>query len=404
MKLYKSLKIRLSPNNKQKTLFEGHCYVSKHAYNISLARCKSLFELEGRTPSAIDLHKWLVSEVKKENTWYYQYSKCSPQQAIRDLETAYKNFHRIQKKSGYKTMNSRGQLLGIPKFKGSNSKKSFYLEGSIRITQNKIKLPKIGWVKIFEKPGDTTIKNCVISCTANKWYVSYKIDCEKSITEKSYDVVGIDLGIKNFLTLSDGAIEGGLHPLRDYIDRIKNKSRLISKKLKSGANYKKEQIKLQRLHDKVSNIRKDYIHKLTTRMSKNYKTLVIEDLKVSKMLNKGKSLSRSIIDSGFFLFRAQLFYKKLWYGGRIVVANRYYPSTKTCSNCKNKKSSIKISERIYNCDNCGLSIDRDLNAAINLKDLAASSAVTAFGGELNPNQGINFSDELGMEHQVFIFE
>ena len=139
---YKSFKIRLEPNNKQATLFLQHCGVARHAYNIGLAYCNDLFKSGEKIPNAITLHKWLVAIVKKENPWYYDSSKCSPQEALRDLEKAFKNFHRLQKKSGYTLKDKKGFLKGLPNFKKKGKKDSFYLEGAIRIEKNLIKLLK----------------------------------------------------------------------------------------------------------------------------------------------------------------------------------------------------------------------------------------------------------------------
>ena len=173
---YKSYKIRLEPNNKQVTLFSQHCGVARHAYNQGLSYCNDLFKEGVKTPSAIDLHKWLVTVVKKENTWYYNSSKCSPQEALRNLEKAFKSFHRLQKKSGYSLKDKKGFLKGLPNFKKKGIKDNFYLEGSIRIENGHVKLPKIGWIKMSEKVEVSSIKNCTISRISNEWFVSYKVE------------------------------------------------------------------------------------------------------------------------------------------------------------------------------------------------------------------------------------
>ena len=131
--IYKSFKIRLEPNNKQLSSFRGHAGVKRHAYNNGLSYCNDLYAKGEKTPSAIDLHKWLVATIKKEFSWYYNYSKCSPQKALIDLETAFKNFHRTQKKSGYSLKDKKGRLKGLPNFKKKGIKDSFYLEGAIKI-------------------------------------------------------------------------------------------------------------------------------------------------------------------------------------------------------------------------------------------------------------------------------
>ena len=168
--MYKSLKIQIEPNNKQREMFAQHAGVARHAYNQGLQYCNDLFTKGIKTPSAIDLHKWLVATVKKENAWYYDSSKCAPQQALRNLEKAFKKFHKIQKESKYNLRHEKivkgvvikGELKGLPNFKKKGQNDSFYLEdpnGGIKIDKNKIKLPKIGWVKLAEDVDLTSVKN-----------------------------------------------------------------------------------------------------------------------------------------------------------------------------------------------------------------------------------------------------
>lgn len=217
---YKSYKIRLEPNNKQVTLFSQHCGVARHAYNQGLAYCNDLFKEGVKTPSAIDLHKWLVAVIKKENPWYYNSSKYSPQEALRDLERAFKNFHRLQKKSGYTLKDKKGLLKGLPNFKKKGKKESFYLEGAIRIENNLIKLPKIGWVKLSENVDVETIKNCVISRKAGNWFISFKTEYTPIKTDKKFNVVGVDLGIKTLATLSNEEVFDNLKPYKNAKQKI----------------------------------------------------------------------------------------------------------------------------------------------------------------------------------------
>jgi len=198
---YKSYKIRLEPNNKQETLFNKHAGVARHAYNVGLAYSNDYYELNKKTPSAIDLHKWLVATIKKDNPWYYEVSKCAPQKALIDLEAAFKNFYRLQKKNSYKLKDKKGRLQGLPKFKKKGVRDKFYLEGKVRIENNKIKLPRIGWVKLSENISATAIKNCTVSRVANEWFVSFKTEYTPTTTPKKFKSVGVDLGVKTLATL-----------------------------------------------------------------------------------------------------------------------------------------------------------------------------------------------------------
>ena len=404
---YKSYKIRLEPNNKQTTMFKKHCGVARHAYNVGLAYSNEMYENTKKIPSAIDLHKWLVATVKKDNPWYYEVSKFTSQQSLRNLETAFKNFHRTQKPSKYSLKDKKGRLKGLPNFKKKNIKDNFYLEGDIKIENNKIKLPKIGIVKLSESFDIEKIKNCVVSRTANHWFVSFKIEATPMKTIKKFDKVGVDLGIKSLATLSNGMIIPSLKPYKNAKKKLRKQQKEVSRRFVKGAknqssNYKKSVKKLSKTHARIACIRKDALHKLTSYLSKEYETVVIEDLKVSNM-TKNHKLASAILDGGFYEFKRQLLYKKQWYGGSVIVANTFYPSSKLCSCCSNKKETLKLSTRVYKCDKCNSTLDRDFNASKNLEKLAVSSTASAFGDKSSTSFEVKLVDELGMKHQRFFF-
>lgn len=406
---YKSYKIRLEPNNKQVTLFSQHCGVARHAYNVGLAYCNDLFKEGVKTPSAIDLHKWLVAVIKKENPWYYNSSKCSPQESLRNLEKAFKSFHRLQKKSGYSLKDKKGFLKGLPNFKKKGVKDSFYLEGSIRIENGYVKLPKIGWIKMSEKVEVLNIKNCTVSRISNEWFISFKTEYVPIKTVKIFNNVGVDLGIKTLATLSNEEVFDNLKPYKNAKKKLRKQQKEVSRRFVKGAknqsnNYKKSVLKLTKTHAQVANVRLDNLHKITTYLAKNFETVVIEDLKISNMV-KNHNLAPAILDGGFYEFKRQLLYKKEWYGGTVILANTYYPSSKLCSSCGSKKEVLKLSEREYACTECSTVIGRDLNASRNLENLTVSSTVTAFGDESSDSVKTEFQlvDELGIKHQMFTF-
>ena len=404
---YKSYKIRLEPNNRQTTLFSQHCGVARHAYNIGLAYCNDLFKSGEKIPSAITLHKWLVATVKKENPWYYSSSKCAPQESLRDLEKAFKNFHRLQKKSGYSLKDKKGFLKGLPRFKKKGKKDSFYLDGVIRIENNLIKLPRIGWIKLSENIEEFKINNCVISRKANNWFVSFKIEFLPIKTEKKSNVVGVDLGIKTLATLSNGEVFKNINPYKNAKKKLRNGQKELSRRFVKGAknqsnNYKKSLLKFTKTHAQINNVRLDNLHKITTYLAKNFETVVIEDLKVKSMV-KNHNLASAILDGGFYEFKRQLLYKKEWYGGNVILANTYFPSSKLCSCCGSKKEILKLSEREYTCTECSSVMDRDFNASKNLENLAVSSTVIAFGDKSSDSTGFQLVDELGIKHQMFTF-
>ncbi len=364
----KSFKTELTLNNHQKTLMAKHAGVARHAYNWGLAACIESHKAGEKRPSAVTLHKRLVREVKSENLWYYAVSKCAPQQALRDLELAFKNFFNIKGR-------------GFPKFKKKGRNDSFYLEGNIQIYGNRIKLPRIGWVKTYEKHLPPILvkstSNATISRKAGRWFIAYKVDVEPQPVEHPHGCVGVDLGIKTLATLSNGKTFPAVKLYRKAKRKIARWQRSVSRKVKGSKNRFKAIKRLQKAHYRVACIRNDAIHKLTKYLAKNHSEVVIEDLNVSGMM-KNHRLAQAIADGGFYEFRRQLEYKCQWYGSHLTIVDRFYPSSKTCSDCGHIHKELKLSDRIFVCPSCGFFIDRDWNAAINLEK-AVSSPVSACG-------------------------
>jgi putative transposase len=353
----KSFKTELILNNKEVTKCKKHAGVSRHAWNWGLEQTKKALENKELLPSAITLHKRLVAEVKKENPWYYEVSKCAPQQALRNLETSWKRcFKKISKQ---------------PKFKKKEVKDSFYLEGKIQIKGNKIKLPNLGWIRTHEIlpdifKGESGTANVTISEKAGKWFISYKTNHLPEKTEKKLDCVGLDLGIKTFATLSDGTIFENPKSYRKNKKKLARCQKQLTRKKKGSSNRTKQKTKLQKIHYRIGNLRKNAIHQITSYLTKNHSEIVLEDLNVSGMM-KNHKLASAIADCGFYELRRQLEYKSAWYGCLLTFVDRFFPSSKICSSCGCKKEQLSLSERIFNCSDCGFQIDRDLNASINLK-------------------------------------
>jgi len=358
-------KTELKLNNQQRTALMKHCGVARHAWNWGLALTKQILDHNKanpdskiKFPTAIDLHKWLVALVKSENEWYYECSKSTPQQALMALRESWK---RCFKKTA-----------GVPKFKKKGQRDSFTLEGTVKILDsNKIQVPVIGVLKTYERLPQVLIKSCTISRQADRWFVSFRFDVEQQQLNKT-SVVGVDLGVKNLCTLSTGEIISGAKSYKKYEAKLSRMQWLHRHKIIGSANWKKAQIQIAKLHRKIANIRKDTLHKLTTLLAKNHGTVVIEDLNVSGMMANHK-LAKAIADMGFHEFRRQLTYKCELYGSKLVVADRWFPSSKTCSSCGTKKETLTLNERVFECGHCGFTIDRDLNAAINLSLYASGS-------------------------------
>lgn len=359
-------KTEIKVKKQERILLAKHAGTARHAWNWGLALTKQILDHNKASPddkikfpSAIDLHKWLVALVKPENSWYYEVSKCAPQYALRHLRDGWERcFNRV---------------AGVPKFKKKGGKDSFTLDGSIKVEHFKIKVPVIGWLRTYERlPQGFTPKSVTISRHADRWFISFKIEVEPVVTPKPIDCVGVDLGVKTLATLSTGEVFEGAKSYKKYEYKLSRLQYLMRHKQTGSSNYKKAQLKIARLHRRIANIRKDTLHKLTTYISKNHAVIGLEDLNVSGMMANRK-LSKAIGDMGFYEFRRQLEYKSQLYGSKLVFVDRFYPSSKTCSNCNTVKESLSLSERIFKCDKCQFQCDRDLNASINLENAVSST-------------------------------
>jgi putative transposase len=379
-------KTEVKPNKQQLILLSQNAGTARHAWNWGLDLTKQILdhnksnrEEKIKFPTGIDLHKWLVALVKPEHPWDYESSKCSPQYALKALAQAWQRCFKKQ--------------AGVPKFKKKGRNDSFTLDGSIHVDHRKVKVPKIGWLKTFERlPQGIKPKSVTISRQANRWFISFKIEVDLQPTNKIVDVVGVDLGIKNLATLSTGEVFEGAKSYRYYEKKLSRMQWLNRRKIPGSNNWKKAQTQIAKLHRRIANIRQYTLHKLTTYLAKNHGTVVIEDLNVSGMMANRK-LSKAIADMGFYEFKRQLEYKCKLYGSQLVIVDRWFPSSKTCSNCGHKKEFLSLSERTFKCESCGFEADRDLNASLNLA-MAVSSAVTACG--------VDNADVATMKQEVFV--
>ena len=395
--ILKAYKIQCYPNNVQKTLFRKNFGASRWAFNFALERKKLAFDKKERIPNAIELHREL-NKLKgtDELHWAYECSKCSFQGALRDCDKAFKNFFTRCKKK------VKGKK-GFPKFKSKkNDKQSFRLDGSISVEDGYCKLPRIDKVKLSEKDyfaDDSKILSATVSRKADKWFVSFQVKQLIQELHKSDKIVGVDLGVKTLATCSDGNVFENPKALSKNLKSLKRKQRVVSRKKKGSRNRGKAKLKVARLHYRISNIRRDALHKATTKLIRENQSIVLEDLNVNGMV-KNHCLARAVSDVGMFEFRRMLEYKANWYGREIQYANTFYPSSKTCSNCGWKNDDLKLSARTFKCSICNHELDRDLNAALNLKNLyrESSSRINALGdGSSNRSLSNDFSPSLKKE-------
>lgn len=318
----------------------------------------------------------------------YNYSKCIPQEALRDLDKAFQHFFRRVKK---------GEKPGFPRFKSrKRGIGSFRLTGAIHVENDRIKLPRIGWLRLKERGYIPTqglhILSATVSEKAGRWFVSVQCREEIEVTPATGEPIGVDtsatrlpdrqastsLGVKEMAVCSDGQRFENPKALRKAQRQLRRLQRELSRRKKGSQNWKKTKAKIARLHYRIGNIRQDALHKATSTIVAKTKpdderprVVVVEDLNVVGML-KNHCLAQAISDVGMSEFRRQLEYKIAWNGEELMVADRFFPSSRLCRHCGCINSELKLSDREWTCV-CGAVLDRDLNAAINLSLLAKST-------------------------------
>jgi len=355
-----SHRIALIVTKEQDQALHRACGVARYTYNWALAQSKAYYEETG--------HSINFNELRREWTqckpsWVYESPKDANFHPFDELRTAYINFFREILKGNTN--------FGPPKFKKKGKcRDSFYLANDRFWTRNLIaKLPVIGKVKLTEELKlEGKILHETVTREADRWFLSVTIEGDFDKERIANNIVGVDLGIKSLAILSTGETIEGPTPLRKSQKKLARLQKEHSRKQRGSKNKAKLTIKLARMHSKIKNIRKDALHKLTTKLCSENQTIVIEDLKVSEML-KNHQLAKAISDMGFGIFKEQLEYKSKLYHNTLVIADRWFPSSKTCSCCGHLKETLKLSEREYICEHCGFSLDRDFNAALNLKAL-----------------------------------
>ena len=367
MHVVRGYKTELDLNNEERTACLKHAGAARFAYNWGLARSIEAYRTTGKRPTAIDLHKQLNALKPTDFPWMYEVSKCAMQEALRDLNTAYRNFFRrvaLKKqglwrgKLGFPTMKKKSKAIG-----------SFRLTGSIKVFSDAVQLPRLGRLRLYEHdfiPPDAKVLSATVSEQAGRWFVSIQVEEEyEKPPPTATTAIGVDLGIKLLATCSDGMTFENPRALKSAQKRLRRLERQKSRRTKGGKNRKKTCRKLAKQHARVANIRKDAAHKLTSYLSKNHALVAIEDLHVAGML-KNHKLAQAVSDSNFGEIRRQLEYKASWQSVHLVIIDHWFASSKTCSGCGWVDEDQDLSDRTFICQECGLGMDRDLNAAINI--------------------------------------
>ena len=377
--MLEAVRVALDPTPRQERLLESHAGAARFAYNAGLAHVKAMLERQEKPEwSYYALRRWwnankdaLAVSMETGKPWWRENSKESYNSGLESLADALRNFSKSRKGR------RKGRGMGFPRFKSKDrAVPGFaYTTGSFGIIDHDpyaLKLPRIGRVHCMEnvsrRVDGARVLRMSVSRRGGRWQASLTVeraDLPVPSPPKGGSV-GIDLGVKELATLSDGTVIRNPHALRSNLGRLKKAQRNLSRKRKGSNRRRKARAQVARLYARVANLRSDALNKTTTMLAHAYSDIGIEDLNVAGLV-KNHGLARSIQDAAFAEFRRQLTYKTARTGARLHVIDRWYPSSKACSNCGTVKAKLSLSERVYHCDKCGLVIDRDLNAAINIQ-------------------------------------
>ena len=390
--MLEAVKVALDPTPMQERLLLSHAGASRFAFNAGLAHVKEAIEAGAKPEwSFYSLVRWWNSSkdtlaVGADGTpWWAENSKEAANTGLRSLAAALSNWSKSRRGE------RRGRKVGFPKFKAKSkaAPRFAYTTGAFGLIQGDpkaLKLPKVGRVHCMEnvtaRVGDAKVLRMTVSQRAGRWYASLTVEREEPAVRRAPKggAVGIDLGIKTLATLSDGTVIENPRCLAASERRLKKAQKALSRKVKGSRRRAKARAKVARLHAHVANQRQDAIHKATTWLAGTYSDISVEDLNAAGMV-KNHRLAKAVSDAAFGEFRRQLEYKTARTGARLHVVDRWYPSSKICSKCGRVKAKLSLAERVYRCDGCGLVMDRDLNAAVNIKVAgSAPETLNAHGG------------------------
>ena len=366
----KTFRYRLRPKRKQLSLFAQGCGACRWVYNRALAERKRVWEEEQRSIRLYDQHHDLaLLKSMPETAWLKEVHSQILQQALHDLDDAYQYFFRRIKNK---------ETPGYPKFRRKGEHDSFRYPQGVKVKEDFVYLPKIGWVR-FRKSREIegVIKQTTVKCEAGHWYVIFSCEVEiptPKIIEETPRCVGVDLGLKSFAVFAgeEGIKEvGNPRFLKKGLSRLRYLSRQLSKKIKCSKNRSRAKRALSHCHRSIRNKRNDFLQKLSTKLVKSHDKIVVESLNVKKLLmSSSVSMARSISDVGWRQFLQMVKYKCEHLGKILVEVGQFFPSSQLCSSC-GRRHPMALSDRTYNCQ-CGLSMDRDHNAALVLRAAGAS--------------------------------
>ena len=430
MLVTQAYRFALDPTPRQQRALWSHCGAARFAYNWGLDLVKQ--RLDQRAAGDEVGLPWTLPALQREwnrakhqaAPWWAENSKEAYKSGLDGLARALKNW------SDSKAGRRAGRRMGFPRFKGRHRTRPScrFTTGAIRVEPDRhhVVLPRLGRVRTHEstrklarrlEAGTARILSATVSCTAGRWHVAFTVEVQRHVPEhaRSGGVVGVDVGVRHLAVLSTGKVIPNPRPLDQAQRRLRRLNRHLARRhgprtqdgtrQTPSASWRQTQRRLARAHARVARVRRDTLHKLTKELATSHDTIVIEHLNVAGMLQH-RRLGRAISDLGLAELRRQLTYKCWWYGSVLVTADRWYPSSKTCSACGRVKAKLSLSTRVFACDECSHVIDRDLNAARNLAALV-NELVAGSGPETRNARGADRKtrprraggDEAGTLHQ-----
>ena len=368
--MIKAHKIRLNPTPEQEIYFRKAAGTARFVFNWALAEWKRQKALHpGEQHGVLALKKDFNARKPGEFPWVYEVAKDVAEGAFMDLGRALKNYFDSQHGK------RQGKRVGFPHFKSrKKGRQSFHLNNDkFDVGDHALYVPKLGWVNMAESLRlEGKRMGAVVSRQAERWYVSIAVEMELPVPRLFLRAtVGADLGVKTLVALSDGVKYENQVLLRSQLSHLERLNRRLARRLEGSQRWQKARLQLQRFHERVARQRLDYLHKTTTEIASTYQVIGIEDLNVSGMLRNHK-LALSLADASFGEIRRQLTYKSQWLGGRVVPISTFFPSSQLCSTprCSGRKSDLTLEDREWTCLECGVTHDRDLNAARNIERAA----------------------------------